>query len=98
MNSSHISNNKRSKGKELNIVKDTPHNNEYNMNLGVRHPNQHKNNKNTDPQHQKTKWATFTYSGKETKKITKVFKETNKRSIPNMKHKPKHSKLPSTNI
>jgi hypothetical protein len=32
-------------------------------------------NKNADPQHQKTKWATFTYSGK-AKKITKLFKET----------------------
>jgi hypothetical protein len=41
----------------------------------MRHRNQHKRNKNTDPQHQKTKWATFTYSGQETKKITKLFKE-----------------------
>jgi hypothetical protein len=33
---------------------------------------------NNDPQHQKTKRATFTYSGKETKKITKLFIETQK--------------------
>jgi hypothetical protein len=33
-------------------------------------------NTNTDPQHQKPKWATFTYSGKETRKITKLFKNT----------------------
>jgi hypothetical protein len=31
-------------------------------------------NTNTDPQHQK--WATFTYIGKETRKITKLFKDT----------------------
>jgi hypothetical protein len=54
----------------------TLHKNEYNINLGMRYPNQHKHNKNTDPKHQKTKWVTFTYTGKETKKITKFFKET----------------------
>jgi hypothetical protein len=42
----------------------------------MKQPNQHKHNKNTDPQHQKTKWATFTHSDKETKKITELFKET----------------------
>jgi hypothetical protein len=45
------------------------------IHLGTRHPNQHKHNKNTDPQQQKTKWVTFTYIGKGTKKITKIFKE-----------------------
>jgi hypothetical protein len=35
------------------------------------------NNKNTSQQHQTTKWATFTYNGKETKEIAKLFKETN---------------------
>jgi hypothetical protein len=65
-----------SKGKELKIIKDTLHNNRSNIKLGTRHPNQHKHNENTDPQHQKTKWATYTYSGKETKTITKLFKET----------------------
>jgi hypothetical protein len=48
------------KKKELNIIKNTLHNNKY----------------NTDPQHQKPEWATFTYSGKETRKITKLFKDT----------------------
>jgi hypothetical protein len=67
---------KEAKQKELNIMKDTLHNNEYNTNLGMKHPNQHKHNKNTDPQHQKTKWATSTYSVKETKTITELFKET----------------------
>jgi hypothetical protein len=40
----------------------------------MRHPNQHKHNKSTDPQHHKNKQATFTFSGKETKKITKLYK------------------------
>jgi hypothetical protein len=30
----------------------------------------------TISQHRKTKWVTFTYSGKETRKITNLFKET----------------------
>jgi hypothetical protein len=64
--------------KKLNNIKDTLPNNEYtyNINLGTTHPNQHKHNKITNPQHQKTKWATFTYSGKEIKIDTKLFKET----------------------
>jgi hypothetical protein len=40
-----------------------------------KHHNSHEQNTNIDPQHQKTKWATFTYNGKETRKITKFFKE-----------------------
>jgi hypothetical protein len=64
------------KEKELNIIKYALHNNEYNINLSPGHPNQHKHNKNTDPQHQKTKWATFIYSGKRTKKIANFFKQT----------------------
>jgi uncharacterized protein YajQ (UPF0234 family) len=67
---------KEVKEKELNTIQDTLHNNEYNKNLSTRHPNQRKHNKNKDRQHQKTKWVIFTYSGKETKKITKLFKET----------------------
>jgi hypothetical protein len=49
------------KTKALNIIQDTLHNNKYNKNIG--------------PQHQTTKWAIFTYCGKETQKITKLFKE-----------------------
>jgi hypothetical protein len=65
--------------KELNITQDTLYNNEYNnKNLNIRHPrNKKHNNKNTSQQHQTTKWVTFTYYGKETKDITKLFKETN---------------------
>jgi hypothetical protein len=67
---------KEAKEEKLTFIKDTLHNYEYNINLGMRHCNQHKHNINTDPQHQKTKGATFTYSGKQAKKITKLFKET----------------------
>jgi hypothetical protein len=42
----------------------------------MKHPKEHEQNINTDPQHQETKWATCTYSGKETRKIIKLFKET----------------------
>jgi hypothetical protein len=41
----------------------------------MRHSEQHKQNKNTGMQHQKMKWAIFTYSGRETKKIIKLLKE-----------------------
>jgi hypothetical protein len=64
------------KKEELNTIRDTLHNNKYSINLGTTHPNQHEHNINTDPQHRKTKWATFTYSGKERRKITILFKET----------------------
>jgi hypothetical protein len=62
------------KTRELNIIQDTLNNNEYNNNVSIRH-SKNENNKNTSLQHQKTKWDIFTYSGKETKKITKPFKE-----------------------
>jgi hypothetical protein len=39
-------------------------------------PTKKKQNINTDPQHQKPKWAVFTYSGKETRRITKLLKDT----------------------
>jgi hypothetical protein len=52
------------------------HNIEYNMDSCMRHPNQRKHNKITDLPHQKTKWAVFTYKEKETKKIRKLFIET----------------------
>jgi hypothetical protein len=66
------------KTKELNIIQDTLYNNEYNnKNLNISNSRNHKQNKNTSQKHQTTKWATFTYYGKRTKEITKLFKETN---------------------
>jgi hypothetical protein len=59
--------------KELNIIQDTLYNNKYNKNVNISHSINHKHNKNTSQQHQTTKWATFTYYGKE--EITKLFKE-----------------------
>jgi hypothetical protein len=42
-------------------------------------------------------WATFTYSGKETRRITKLLKDTqNKNSIQNIQHNTKHSETTST--
>jgi hypothetical protein len=67
---------KEAKKMESNIIKNTLHNNKYNINLDMKHPDQQEQNINTDPQHQKTNWATFTYRGKETRKITKFFKKT----------------------
>jgi hypothetical protein len=32
--------------------------------------------KTNDPQHHETKWAMFTYSGREIRKITKLFRDT----------------------
>jgi ribosomal protein S4 len=66
------------KTKELNIMQDTLKSNEYNnKNLNISHSRNHKHNKTSSQQHQTTKWAMFTYYGKQTKEITKLFKETN---------------------
>jgi hypothetical protein len=65
---------KRRNGKGT-IIQDIVQNNEYNKELSARHPNQCKNNKNTDLQHQKVKWVFFTYRGRETRKTTKLFKD-----------------------
>jgi hypothetical protein len=64
------------KRKELNTIKNTLENNKYDRNKSKTQPNAKKQNTNNEPQHMKTKWATFTYTGKETKQITKLFKVT----------------------
>jgi hypothetical protein len=51
---------KEAKEKELNIIHDKLHNNEYNKNLSTIYANQRKHNKNTGRQHKKTKYAIFT--------------------------------------
>jgi hypothetical protein len=68
---------KEAKTKELNIIQDTLHNNKYNKNLSMIHSKPDKQNKNTglQPHPQKTKWSILIYSGEETKKTTKLFKE-----------------------
>jgi hypothetical protein len=66
------------KKKELNTIKNTLENNKYDKNKSKPQPKPKKQNTNNEQQHKKkTKWATFTYNGKETKQITKLFKDTN---------------------
>jgi general stress protein 26 len=38
-------------------------------------PYEKKKNTDIDSQHRETKWTIFTYSGKETRKMTKLFKD-----------------------
>jgi hypothetical protein len=64
------------KRKELNAIKNTLENNKYDRNKSKTQTNPKKQSTNNEPQHKKTKWATFTYSGKETKQITELFKDT----------------------
>jgi hypothetical protein len=61
------------KDTEKNTIKCILHNNEYNTNTIQK---RQKQNPHTDTQNQKTKWVTFTYNGKETRKITKLFRDT----------------------
>jgi hypothetical protein len=52
-------------------------NNEYNINLITQSPPQsQKQNIHGEQKDHKTKWATFTYCGKEVRQITKLFKDT----------------------
>jgi hypothetical protein len=60
---------------EKNTIKYILHNNEYNTDI-IQKKLKQKQNPHTDTQNQKTKWVTFTYNEKETRKITKLFKDT----------------------
>jgi hypothetical protein len=60
---------------EKNTIKYILHNNEYNTNITQKKLKQ-KQNPHTDKQNQKPKWVTFRYNGKETRKITKLFRDT----------------------
>jgi hypothetical protein len=72
-----IPNIERSQRKRINIMKNKLHNNNCNINKSKSIQPQ-KQNTDIDPPHQNTKWATFT---KQTKKLQKKFKDTNKNSI-----------------
>jgi hypothetical protein len=63
---------------ERNTIKCILHNNEYDTKLMDKLSTQKKQKQNlhTDTQNRKTKWATFTYNGRETRKITKLFRDT----------------------
>jgi hypothetical protein len=69
---------RKAKAIERNIIKNILHNNEYDTSLIEKPLNQGKQRKDThtDPRNQKIKWVTFTYYGKETRKITKLFRDT----------------------
>jgi hypothetical protein len=57
--------------------KNTLKSNKYKTKHIKKHPITHEQNENTDVQHEKKKkWATFIYIGKETNRITTLFKET----------------------
>jgi hypothetical protein len=59
---------------ELNIIRNTLLNNQYSINVAKK--SHKKGSAHIDTQTQKTQWATFTYSGKEVRKITKLFRDT----------------------
>jgi hypothetical protein len=67
---------KEAKEIELNTIRGILLNNQYNINESIKRPKPKQRNAHTDTQEQKTKWATFTYSGKEVRKITKLFRDT----------------------
>jgi hypothetical protein len=66
---------KRAKEAEINTIRNILLN-EYNTNLIEKPPFPQNQNTCTDPQHHKTKWATFTYSSTEVRRITKLFQDT----------------------
>jgi hypothetical protein len=66
---------KKEKDTKMNTIKNVLHNNEYNTNFIENPPHARKQDTLT-PQRQKTKWVTFTYSGKEVRRITKLFQDT----------------------
>jgi hypothetical protein len=66
---------KEAKHSEITTIKSILHNNEYDTNL-MKRPTQKINQETDTDTKRKTIWATFTYSGKQIRKITKVFKNT----------------------
>jgi hypothetical protein len=63
---------KEGKDAEINSIKNILRNNEYDIEAINKLPPQKKNTQ-TNLHNQKTKWATFTYSGREVRKITNLF-------------------------
>ena len=70
LNSYQLSHEKREK--ERKIIQDILHNNGYNTSVLKSVPNSKKHKNKTE----KTYWSKFTYFGKETRAVTKVFKNT----------------------
>jgi general stress protein 26 len=65
---------KENKSREAQYINIILKNNNYQL---YTHKHNNKNKENTTNTAQKTKWATFTYTGKETRTITRLFKDTN---------------------
>jgi hypothetical protein len=73
---------KKAKDTETDTIKNILYNNDYDINLLNKQPPHQKKRKeytHNDSQQQKTKWAIFTYSGKEIRTITKLFRDTEKK-------------------
>jgi hypothetical protein len=64
------------KNKEKSTIERIIQNNGYNTDIISEKVKQQKQNLEVDTDNLKTKWVTFTYNGKNTKKITKLFKDT----------------------
>jgi hypothetical protein len=68
----------KAKDTEMTTIKNILENNKYNTNI-ITTLSTKKNKQKIlgNPEKQKIKWATFSYIGKETRKITKIFRNTN---------------------
>jgi CMP-2-keto-3-deoxyoctulosonic acid synthetase len=66
---------RESKQTEENTIKIVLQKNGYSINITTK-PIPHNQNIQEDPNHHKTKWAIFTYCGKEVRQITRLFKDT----------------------
>jgi hypothetical protein len=58
----------------MNTIKNILYNNEHNTYLVGKHPPPQKQKTHTDPQHYKTKWVTYNYSGEEVRRCINFFK------------------------
>jgi hypothetical protein len=83
------------KDTEINTINNILYNNECDTNIIKTLPTQRNENPHTDTQNQKIKWAIFTYSGNETRKITILTHET-KSSPLHKKHYTKYITITAT--
>jgi hypothetical protein len=69
--------NEAKKKKEISIIHNILRNNKHvNKTLNTAHQKPRKQKENTDIHKLKEEWATFTYHGKQTRKLTQLFKDT----------------------
>jgi cell envelope opacity-associated protein A len=87
------------KQKTLKWIESNTYYNEYNENIieKVYKQRKHKQNTHNDTQSQKTEWATFMYNVRETRKITKLFRDTKlKIAFCTKRHNTKYIKITTT--